>query len=138
MNRMPPVSLLMTFRMNHRYFPCVSSLRFSFHGTSLISRAFSSSKREIWHKENGYTIQTIPNPFTNKPALVGRPNVSQTNICDPDNILSTDTKDVLEGCLNELSNAKLAKGVVAIVNKVASTDKYKLVEGGKVTASTIT
>jgi uncharacterized membrane protein YgcG len=58
----------------------------------------------------------LPNPRTH-PAECGRPNVTSSNICDPDNILSKDGKDVVEGHLNGF----FSHCVVVAVNKMDST-----------------
>ena len=114
----------------HRFLSQSSmTLRYGVHRALLFSTSKMFQVGEM--EKKGYTLQTLPSPFSSHDkAHVGRPGVKQTNLCDPDNILTKDTKDILEGCLNGFSQENLAKGVVAIVNKVGSTDEYKFIEGG--------
>ena len=50
------------------------------------------------------------------PAACGRPNIPRSQICDPDEMLSKESKDVVEGYINAITKAEVA---VAIVNSMA-------------------
>lgn len=55
----------------------------------------------------------VPNPMVD-PSSAGRPGLARSSVCDPNNILTVDTKNVIEGYLN---NFKTETGVV-IINKM--------------------
>jgi uncharacterized membrane protein YgcG len=62
-----------------------------------------------------YSPTDIPNPNTN-PAQCGRPNVAKSSICDPDNLLTKDSKDVIEGYINQVTKAEIG---VLVVDKIS-------------------
>lgn len=60
------------------------------------------------------TPDDIPNPMTDA-TLCGRPDVERSSICDPDDFLSKDTKDTIDGYINAVTEAQIA---VAIIKKM--------------------
>jgi len=76
----------------------------------------------------GWTPQLVPNPMT-LPAECGRTGVEHSKVCDPDNLLTKETKDVIEGYINDLAS-KGDKGdlSVLIINKMTSS--FLLSQGG--------
>ena len=62
-----------------------------------------------------WTPNNLPNPFI-CPENAGRPGVDKSNVCDPCNILSKESKDVLEGYLNDYKG----HGVVLIIDKMSN------------------
>ena len=67
------------------------------------------------HVLKGLSPRELPNPMKN-PAACGRPNIPRSQICDPDEMLSKESKDVVEGYINAITKAEVA---VAIVNSMA-------------------
>lgn len=71
----------------------------------------------------------IPNPISN-PSACGRPGLPHSKICDVDNLMSSEHKNVIEGYLNGLN----VEGAVVIVKKMSpeyirlSSDKQKASE----------
>jgi hypothetical protein len=61
-----------------------------------------------------WTPNNLPNPFIS-PEKAGRPGVDKSNVCDPCNILSKESKDVIEGYLNDYKG----HGVVLIIDKMS-------------------
>ena len=59
----------------------------------------------------------LPNPLEN-PAFCGRKHVLRSKICDPDDMLSNDSKDTLEGYIDAIKAAELA---VVVVSKISSS-----------------
>ena len=55
----------------------------------------------------------MPNPMKD-PAGCGRPNVKSSAICDPENILTKDNKDVIEGFINAVPTTTAQIAVVII------------------------
>lgn len=68
------------------------------------------------HVLKGLTPRELPNPMKD-PAQCGRPNVPRSQICDPDEMLKKESKDVVEGYINAITKAEVA---VAIVNSMSS------------------
>jgi uncharacterized membrane protein YgcG len=64
-------------------------------------------------KTQGWAPSSLPNPLKD-PKACGRPNVTKSNVCDPDNVLTDDGKDVIEGYLNKFDS----HCVVAVVTKM--------------------
>ena len=64
----------------------------------------------------GQTPLNIPNPMEN-PVECGRSGVPRSQICDPDNMLAKENKDVIEGYINAIKKAEIA---VAIVSSMSS------------------
>ena len=64
----------------------------------------------------GQTPLNIPNPMEN-PVACGRPGVPRSQICDPDNMLAKENKDVIEGYINAIKKAEIA---VAVVSSMSS------------------
>ena len=63
----------------------------------------------------GKTPAQIPNPIEN-PLACGRPGVPRSQICDPDDMLNKDSKDIIEGYLNAIKKAEI---VVVIVSSMS-------------------
>lgn len=63
-----------------------------------------------------WTVADVPNPNKN-PVACGRPNVKQSSICDPDNLLASAEKDTIEGFLLQIPESK-AQVAVLIVNSI--------------------
>ena len=59
-------------------------------------------------------VEDIPNPMKN-PAACGRSTVPKSAICDPDNILTKDAKDLVEGRINSLKKGEIG---VAVIRKI--------------------
>jgi len=68
------------------------------------------------HVLKGLSPRELPNPMRD-PAGCGRPNVPRSQICDPDDMLKKESKDVVEGYINAITKAEVA---VAIVNSMSS------------------
>ena len=60
-----------------------------------------------------FSPSDIPNPIKN-PAGCGRPNVKSSAICDPENILKEENKNVIEGFINAVPVEKAQIAVVII------------------------
>lgn len=54
---------------------------------------------------NGWSPANFPNPQTD-PARCGRPGVAKSWVCDPDRILSSRSRDVVEGILKDIAGAR--------------------------------
>lgn len=63
----------------------------------------------------GRKIAEIPNP-NKDPLSCGRRDVAKSAVCDPDNKLTKDAKDEIEGFINQITNAQLA---VAVIDKMS-------------------
>jgi uncharacterized membrane protein YgcG len=50
-------------------------------------------------------------------AFCGRPGVERSAICDPDNLMTKESKDVIEGTINKIKNAEVA---VVVINSMSS------------------
>jgi uncharacterized protein len=61
------------------------------------------------------SVSSIPNPNTT-PDLCGRKGVPKSAICDPQNLLDQESKDVIEGRINGISELQYG---VAIISKMA-------------------
>ena len=59
----------------------------------------------------------IPNPLTN-PVKCGRPSVTKSSICDIDNMMTSEDKDVIEGYINKIEDDEIA---VLVIKKMAAT-----------------
>lgn len=57
----------------------------------------------------------VPNPMLN-PAQCGRPGVKTSAICDPENIMKKEQKDVIEGFINAVPNAQIAVVLVQLMS----------------------
>ena len=68
------------------------------------------------HVLKGLSPRELPNPMKD-PTGCGRPNVPRSQICDPDEMLKKESKDVVEGYINAISRAEVA---VAIINSMSS------------------
>lgn len=63
----------------------------------------------------GRALADIPNPNVD-PLRCGRPDVPKSAVCDPDNKLTKDEKNEIEGYINKIPNAQVA---VAIIEKMS-------------------
>ena len=63
------------------------------------------------HVLKGLSPRELPNPMKN-PAACGRPNIPRSQICDPDEMLSKESKDVVEGYINAITKAEVAVAIV--------------------------
>ena len=52
-------------------------------------------------KVGGWATQDVPNPMTS-PAECGRQLAGKSSVCDPDKLLSDESKDVIEGYINKM------------------------------------
>jgi uncharacterized protein len=67
-----------------------------------------------------YHPQEIPNPMTSpqNAEACGRPGVPKSAICDPANLLSKDSKDTIEGFMNDIKTAQVG---MTVINKMAKS-----------------
>lgn len=68
----------------------------------------------VWGEAIG--VKDIPNPML-QPELCGRQGVDHSAICDPNNLIDKEEKDVIEGIINNI-DTKIAEYAVAIVPKM--------------------
>jgi uncharacterized membrane protein YgcG len=67
---------------------------------------------------SGYSPSDLKNPMLGpeEATFCGRPGVQRSAICDPDNIISQDSKNVIEGIINKVDRAEMA---VVVVNSMS-------------------
>jgi uncharacterized membrane protein YgcG len=75
---------------------------------TFLSVAFASKK---------WTPARVPNPNLD-PKGCGRPNVPKSAVCDPENLFTQESKDVIEGYMNEVKNAQMAVLVISQMDPV--------------------
>jgi len=66
---------------------------------------------------SGWSPDLVPNPMAD-PTACGRPSVARSQVCDMDGLLSHESKDVVEGYINQNKKAQLA---VLIINRMSQS-----------------
>ena len=87
-----------------------------------------------WAGKEGVKISDIPNPMID-PTRCGRPGVQKSIICDIDNILSKESKDVIEGRAMEIKDAEF--GVCIISQMIPSSYTTSIDQSSKEFATTL-
>jgi uncharacterized membrane protein YgcG len=66
-----------------------------------------------------YSPTDLKNPMLGpkESAFCGRPGVERSAICDPDNLMTKESKDVIEGTINKIKNAEVA---VVMIDSMSS------------------
>ena len=70
----------------------------------------------ITTKTLGKSPEEISNPMLN-PQSCGRGEVSKSALCDPDDLLTTEEKDVIEGFMNKITLAQIGVVIIQQMNK---------------------
>jgi uncharacterized membrane protein YgcG len=66
---------------------------------------------------DGHFPENIANPMKS-PLACNRPNVEHSSVCDVDDMLSDDSKDIIEGMLNKISDETIGEAAVCYIYKM--------------------
>ena len=69
-------------------------------------------------KTTGWSPSEVANPRT-EPARCGRPTVERSSLCDPDDILTLESKDIVEGYINVHTAGRGAEVAILVIERMS-------------------